>query len=104
MKRELLEEVVVETSPRLDPHARGSVERQPNRKPGLSSGTQNTNFATASQGHRRRAVEQPRERLDEHVVVDRVEHRHADRLGISAHNDSPLQQQLAQRDPVRHGT
>ena len=102
VKGELLEEVVVEPGPGLDPDARRSVEREPHREPRLGGRAQHACAAPALRRDRRRAVEDARQRLDERVVVHLVEHRDANRLRIGAHDHALAQQLVAERAPVGH--
>ena len=97
VERELLEEVVVEAGAGRDAHAARAVEREPRREARLGRRAQRPRTPTAARRDRRRPVEQPRERLDEQVVVRRVAHRDADRLGVGAHDDALAQQRVAER-------
>ena len=69
VERELLDQVVVQAGSGSHSHAPGAVEREPHRQPRFGGRAQKAAAPAAARRNRQRPVEDPRERLDEYVVV-----------------------------------
>ena len=74
VERELLEEVVVEAGAGRNAHAARAVEGEPGREARLRRRAQRACAPMTRRSDRRRAVEQPRKRLDQQVVVRCIAH------------------------------
>ena len=101
VERELLEEVVVEPGAGLDAHARGAVEREPNREPRLGGGAQRratrrppADATGDGRSSRRASVSTSTSSSTGSSTDTRIA------SGIRAHDDALPQQQVAEREPV----
>ena len=95
VKRELLEQVVVEACARRDPHAARTVERQTYADACLRGGAQDACSSLAGRSHRRGAVEHVCEPLEQEVVVLAVTHVEADAVREDTDDEPAAQQRFA---------